>query len=117
MDSLVSLYWILNPGKPWKTYCPTANNLADLGSRGASLHKMERGSWHTGLEWLLDEKHWPEQPDLKSSSETQQEEKPIREIISFVAERQRDELERALRQHAYPVEYEHNHPVSPTVVC
>ena len=63
MDSLVSLYWILNPGKPWKTfvsnrvkkiaaiteevgiqwkYCPTAKNLADLGSRGASLDKMEK---------------------------------------------------------------------------
>ena len=41
MDSLVSLYCILYPGKLWKTYCPTANTLADLGSRGASLHKME----------------------------------------------------------------------------
>ena len=55
MDSLVSLYWILNPGKPWKTFvsnrvkkiaeitlevkiqwkfCPSGSNLADIGSRG-----------------------------------------------------------------------------------
>jgi hypothetical protein len=55
MDSLVSLFWILNRGKPWKTfvsnrvkkmaeiteevriqwkYCPTRSNVADLGSRG-----------------------------------------------------------------------------------
>jgi hypothetical protein len=94
MDSLVSLYWIINPGKPWKTfvsnrvkkiaeitnevgiqwkYCPTASNLADLGSRGASLNKMEKGEWYEGPEWLLEEKYWPEQPNLKSS-EAQQEE-------------------------------------------
>ena len=64
MDSLVSLYWILNPGKPWKTFvsnnrvrkiaeitqevkiqwkfCPSGSNLADIGSRGASLNKMEK---------------------------------------------------------------------------
>ena len=62
MDSLVSLFWILNRGKPWKTfvsnrvkkmaeiteevriqwkYCPTRSNVADLGSRGASLNKMD----------------------------------------------------------------------------
>ena len=62
MDSMVALYWIRNPGKPWKVsvsnrvkkmaeitgetgiswkYCPTEKNLADLGSRGAGVHKME----------------------------------------------------------------------------
>jgi hypothetical protein len=58
MDSMVALYWITNPGKPWKVfvanrvkriakiteeteaawkYCPTNKNLADLGRRGASF--------------------------------------------------------------------------------
>ena len=53
MDSMVALYWIRNPGKPWKVfvsnrvkkmaeitgetgiswkYCPTEKNLAELGS-------------------------------------------------------------------------------------
>ena len=66
MDSMVSLYWIFNPGKPWKTfvenrvqkisgitseaginwkYCPTDKNLADLGSRGAGVNKLETGEW------------------------------------------------------------------------
>ena len=65
MDSMVALYWICNPGKSWKvfvsnrvrkiaeithetgiiwTHCPTDKNLADLGSRGVSLDKMEKGN-------------------------------------------------------------------------
>ena len=67
MDSMVALYWILNPGKSWKVfvanrvrkiaqiteevgiqwkYCPTERNLADIGSRGASLKKMENCEWY-----------------------------------------------------------------------
>ena len=122
IESLVSLYWILNPGKPWKTfvsnrvkkiaeiteevgiqwkYCPTAKNLADLSSRGASLNKMEKSGWYVGPQWLLDERHWPEQPNLKSSLETQQEEKPMREIVFFAADRQNDEFDELLLRRAY----------------
>ena len=71
MHSMVDLYWIRNPGNPWKVfvsnrvkkmaeitgetgiswkYCPTEKNLADLGSRGAGIHKMETGGWFTGPE-------------------------------------------------------------------
>ena len=86
MDSMVALYWIRNPGKPsevfvanrvkkmaeivgetgivWK-YCPTEKDLADLGSRGAGIHKMETGGLFTGPEWLLDKKQWPDQPDFE----------------------------------------------------
>lgn len=69
IDSMVPLYWILNPGKLWKVFvsnrvrkiaeissqttiiwkhCPTLTNLADLGSRGATVSKMEKGDWFTG---------------------------------------------------------------------
>ena len=62
MDSLVALFWINNPGKPWKVfvsnrvkkiaevteelmivwrYCRTRMSLADLGSRGMSIEKIE----------------------------------------------------------------------------
>ena len=62
----MALYWISNSGKPWKTfvanrvqkiagitseaginwkYCPTDTNLADLGSRGAGVNKLETGEW------------------------------------------------------------------------
>ena len=63
MDSMVALYWLINPWKvfvanrvrkiaeatseieiTWK-YVPTDMNLADLGSRGATIAKMERGNW------------------------------------------------------------------------
>ena len=86
MDSMVALFWICNPGRSWKTfvsnrvrkiveitqetgiewrYCPTDRNLADLGSRGASIEKMQRGQWFEGPEWLPKEEEWPEQPELE----------------------------------------------------
>ena len=64
IDSMVALYWIRNPGKTWKTFvsnrvrkiseiteenniawkhCPTDKNIADLGSRGASIERTEKG--------------------------------------------------------------------------
>ena len=79
MDSMVALYSILNPGKSWKVfvanrvckiaqiteevkiqwrYCPTERNLADLGSRGASLSKMEENGWYKGPQWLLARENW-----------------------------------------------------------
>ena len=69
MDSMVALFWISNPSKPWKTFvanrvkkiveikqeinikwkfCPSAENLADLGSRGANIDKVVNGKWFDG---------------------------------------------------------------------
>jgi hypothetical protein len=83
---MVVLYWLTNPGKPWKTfvsnrikkiaeitnelgitwkYCPSNKNLADLGSRGANMEKLQNGSWFNGPDWLLEKEQWPEQPNLK----------------------------------------------------
>ena len=36
-------------------YCPSDLNQADLGSRGVTIMKTERGNWFTGPDWLLDE--------------------------------------------------------------
>ena len=95
-DSMVALYWILNPGKSWKVFvvnrvrknaqisreleiqwkhCPSEMNLPDLGSRGASFSKMESSEWYTGPKWLLNRDDWPEQPKLISSTRSQEEEK------------------------------------------
>ena len=70
---MVALYWITNPGRPWKVfvfnrvgkmagitndvnidwkYCSTSTNLVDQRSRGADLNKMEKGDWFTGPDWL-----------------------------------------------------------------
>ena len=67
MDSMVALYWITNPGRGWKVfvsnrvkkiaetagpvnitwkYCPSELNLADVGSRGPTIVRIEKG---TGL--------------------------------------------------------------------
>jgi hypothetical protein len=77
MNSMVALYRICNRGKSWKVFvsnrvrkiaeithetkiiwklCPADKNLADLGSRGASLDEMEKGNWFAGPDWLLDER-------------------------------------------------------------
>ena len=74
MDSLVALFWISSPDRPWKVfvsnrthkiaeitdevgihwkYCPSEDNLADLGSHGATIDKLEKGGWFSGPEWLI----------------------------------------------------------------
>ena len=106
-DSMVALYWILNPWKSWKVfvanrvrkmaqiteqvkiqwrYCPTERNLADLGSRGASLSKMEENGWYEGPQWLLTREHWPPQPSIKCTPRFQEEEKPLKDIVAYTRE-------------------------------
>ena len=107
MDSMVALYWILNPGKSWKVfvenrvrkiaqiteeieiqwkYCPTEQNLADLGSRGAALNKMEDNEWYEGPSWLLRKEDWPLQPNIKCTPTTQEEEKSMKDIVAYTRE-------------------------------
>ena len=59
-------------GIQWK-YCPTERNLADIGSRGASLKKMENCEWYEGPQRLLRKEDWPEQPSISCSSKSQEE--------------------------------------------
>ena len=122
MDSMVALYWILNPGNSWKVfvanrvrkiaqiaeevgiewkYCPSEMNLADLGSRGASLSKMEGSDWYTGPQWLLKKEDWPEQPSLKCTAKTQEEEKPHKEENFYTAEVKSDEWDHLLERKPY----------------
>ena len=122
MDSLVALYWIINPGKSWKVFvanrvrkiaeitvetkvswkhCPTEENIADIGSRGAGINKMEKAGWFTGPEWLLDEKQWPEQPNLICSKDVNEEYKPIREETLYAKDCETDEWETLLGKNSY----------------
>ena len=57
---------------------------------------MEKSGWFEGPDWLLKEQEWSEQPSLKSSVEALHEEKPIRELVSYVVERHDDELDELL---------------------
>ena len=96
-----ALYWITNPGRGWKVfvsnrvkkiaetagpinitwkYCPSELNLADLGGRGATIAKMERGNWFAGPDRLLDKRQWLEQPRLNSTKETDEESKVTQDV-------------------------------------
>ena len=142
MDSLVALYWITNPGKQWKVfvsnrvqkiakissevditwnYCPTDKNLADLGSRGASVSKLEASEWFSGPAWLVDKEQWPKQPALKCSREVNDEHKPFKETVLYNQEREadewtgllsRNEFWRTLRVTAWALRFLHNATVN-----
>ena len=122
MDSMVALYWITNPGKGWKVfvanrvkkiaettspinitwkYCPSDMNLADLGSRGATIAKMERGNWFAGPDWLLDERKWPQQPKLNNTKETDEEFKATQEAVLRTNECKLDEWDALLERSTY----------------
>lgn len=122
MDSMVALYWLSNPERPWKTfvanrvkkvaeitneigllwkYCPSSKNLADLGSRGATIEKMVKDGWFTGPDWLLHLEQWPEQPQLKVNVHVSEESKPSVVDILFTKERELDEWDALLERSSY----------------
>ncbi|CAB4033655.1 Hypothetical predicted protein, partial [Paramuricea clavata] len=101
MDSLVALFRIASPERSWKIfvsnrtrkiaaiteevgiswkYCPSEENLADLGSRGASIDKMEKDGWFNGPEWLVNPDKWPKQPNLERTKTVLDEQKPMTEV-------------------------------------
>ena len=82
-------------------YCPTDKNIADLGSRGVSLDKMEKGNWFIGPEWLQHEDEWPEQPILARSTEVRKEERPLREVVACAKEHKPDEWDQLLECEPY----------------
>ena len=81
------------------TYCPSELNLADLGSRGSTIVKNERGNWFAGPDWLLDKRRWPEQPRLNSTKETDEESKVTQEAVLRTQERKFDEWDALLERH------------------
>ena len=87
-------------GINWK-YCPSADNLADLGSRGASIDKMEKSNWFAGPEWLLDPQSWPKQPILEKTKSVLDEQKPVLEAAFNVEEKAPDEWDCLLSRSSY----------------
>ena len=67
----------------WK-YCPSQDNCADPGRRGANLDKMEKVKWFNGLDWLFEKSVWPDQPELKCTRKVSEEEKPLKEVAVYV---------------------------------
>ena len=59
-------------GIVWR-HCPTNKNLADLGSCGASINKMQKGQWFEGPEWMINKEKWPIQLKLERMQSVSQE--------------------------------------------
>ena len=96
LNSTVVLYWLQGNGTfkqfvanrvnkinghkdiEWH-YVPTKDNPADLGSRGT---KQLSELWKNGPECLSSQKNWPASPVIKSTIESQAEEKMEREIVA-----------------------------------
>ena len=96
LDSTVVLYWLqsnrtfkrfvancvnkINDHKDFKWhYVLTKDNTADLGSR---VTKQLSELWRNGPEWLSSPKNWLGSPVIKSTIESQAEEKMEREIVA-----------------------------------
>ena len=95
LDSTVVLYWLQGNGTfkqfvanrvnkinchkdvEWH-YLPTKDNPADLRSRGT---KQLSELWRNGPEWLSSPKNWSVSPVIKSTVQSQAEEKMEREIV------------------------------------
>ena len=59
---------------------PTAQNPADLGSRGGSV--VESALWWNGPHWLGDRDSWPENPVTAASAESDAESKVMKEVLA-----------------------------------
>ena len=94
-DSMTALYWIKNQGE-WKQFvrhrvneilqsselrewghCPSGQNPADIGSRGASAIELRESElWWHGPAWLIEpENCWPDEKPIGRPPESTEEEK------------------------------------------
>ena len=116
LDSAVALHWIRGNGEykqfvgnrvrkiqeksyiEWR-HVTSADNPADLGSRGGDVSKSAN-LWWKGPDWLLDENNWPPNITTHDTSDTRAEIKAVKEIFA-VAVAADDELDRLLEKHEY----------------
>ena len=75
--------------------------MADLGSHGATIDKLEKGGWFSGPEWLIDPDRWPKQPKLERTKSVVEDQKPIAEVALLVEEKVPDEWDLLLSRSSY----------------
>ncbi|XP_068704703.1 uncharacterized protein [Montipora foliosa] len=102
-DSMISLWWITNTDKEYKQfvenrvaeirrnsrpeqwrYCPTADNLADIASRGIKSTELKESSlWLHGPDFLSkSSEQWPVQPTVVQVREDLSELKSFKPAVS-----------------------------------
>ena len=80
-------------GITWR-YVPTAENPADLGSRGGRLEEADQ--WWNGPKWLASQENWPADILDEPTEKSQAEAKLVRKVLA-VAVDEEDEVEGLLR--------------------
>ena len=116
LDSTIALYWITGQGEyrqfvsnrvhkiqqhnqaRWH-HVPTADNPANLGSRGGNA--VDSHLWKNGPTWLSDPSNWPPDIVLEPTTETTAEAKVNQEVFSITIPKQ-DALDHMLSNHALP---------------
>ncbi|XP_065052545.1 uncharacterized protein LOC135681850 [Rhopilema esculentum] len=117
VDSTTVLHWLQGQGRwsqyvrnrtraiqekdfiPWH-YVPTDDNPADLGSRGVSPKKLDR-FWKEGPLWLINNEEWPEQPEVRETSQSLKEKLGSKEKQLMATEPETNHLETLLLKHPY----------------
>ena len=80
-------------------HIPTAQNPAELGSRGGNVENHER--WSEGPTWLRNPSEWPTDVILESIPKTRAEAKAKREILAVVAT-EKDEFDLLIGKYNLP---------------
>ena len=115
LDSTVALHWIRGNGEykqfvgnrvakiqekqyiKWR-HVGTAENPADLGSRGGSADKLT-ALWWQGPDWLSEPENWPSDILTTPSKESEAEVKTARELLAVAVENKQDAFDELLQQH------------------
>lgn len=79
----------------WR-HLPTNENPTDIGTRGSSIIKLP-DLWWKGPSWLAELDHWPEQPIIKPSTESEKEKKMVKEVFT-VAVKENNQLDNPLEK-------------------
>ena len=116
LDSLVALHWIKDGNKYkqfvsnrvakikekdyilWR-HVPTAENPADIASRGCHPSKLN-DSWFKGPEWMREKILWPPNIATKDSEETESEAKTAK-LICKTAVEENDSLDQVLEKFTF----------------
>ena len=82
----------------WKCV-PTNKNPANVGSHGCLLRSLQE-HWKTGPAWFETAKHWPKQPVLQISDESECEKKMIKGVLRLLVSID-DQFDNLLRKQSF----------------